>query len=66
MAPDYRVTDEIGPDHDKRFIVEMSVNGNVMGTGEGRTKKEAEQKAARAALKVFYTKAPSPSQDASG
>lgn len=42
---------ESGPDHDKIFAAKVSLNGNVIGEGSGRTKKEAEQMAARAALK---------------
>ncbi len=40
-----------GPDHDKRFVFRVEVNGTVMGSGEGRSKKEAEQAAAEEALK---------------
>lgn len=39
-----------GPDHDKTFHVELKVNGNVLGTGTGKSKKEAEQNAARQAI----------------
>jgi ribonuclease-3 len=39
-----------GPDHDKTFHVELKVNGNVMGAGTGKSKKEAEQNAARQAI----------------
>ena len=46
----YRLVEERGPDHDRVFVMEASVNGKVMGCGKGRTKKEAEQLAARAAL----------------
>jgi len=42
---------ETGPDHDKVFAAKVSLNGIVIGEGSGRTKKEAEQMAARAALK---------------
>lgn len=48
--PRYRVRSEAGPDHEKTFVVEVSVRGNVLGTGSGRNKKEAEQVAARDAL----------------
>jgi ribonuclease-3 len=40
---------ESGPDHDKRFTAEVSVAGDVLGRGRGRSKKEAEQAAARQA-----------------
>jgi ribonuclease-3 len=48
--PAYRVLRESGPDHDKQFDVEISIRGEVYGVGTGRSKKEAEQKAARSAL----------------
>lgn len=46
----YTLVGEEGPDHDKRFIVEVSVEDKVLGRGEGRTKKAAEQEAAYNAL----------------
>ena len=46
----YRLTGESAPDHDKRFEVEVSLNGAVVGMGSGSSKKRAEQDAARAAL----------------
>lgn len=49
-APRYEVIDQIGPDHDKVFVVAVLVNGEKMGTGKGSSKKEAEQNAAREAL----------------
>ncbi len=48
--PRYEVLVEEGPDHQKRFTVAVSTKGMKMGTGEGFTKKEAEQKAAKIAL----------------
>ncbi len=47
---DYRSVRESGPDHRKRFVVEVRVEGRTVATGEGTTKKEAEQAAARLAL----------------
>ena len=47
----YALKGESGPDHDKRFTVTVSVDGEEIGSGEGRTKKEAEQLAARSALR---------------
>lgn len=47
----YRLVDEIGPDHARIFVMEVSVGGTVIGQGRGRTKKEAEQLSAKAALK---------------
>ncbi|OLN22816.1 ribonuclease III [Domibacillus antri] len=49
-APSYRILEEKGPAHNKEFVTEVSLNGNVLGTGSGRSKKEAEQFAARMAL----------------
>ena len=46
----YRLVREEGPDHDKRFFVEVDLNGSPVGTGSGRSKKEAEQMAAKAAI----------------
>ncbi len=46
----YALTGESGPDHDKRFAVAVSINGEVAGEGEGSSKKRAEQDAARAAI----------------
>ena len=46
----YRAIGERGPDHAKTFIMEVELNGKSVGVGEGRTKKEAEQMAASAAL----------------
>ncbi len=51
--PVYAVTGERGPDHNKIFQVEVNIGGRHKGTGIGRSKKEAEQKAAYKALKHF-------------
>lgn len=48
--PDYNVVEEVGPDHDKTFVVEVKV-GNHVARGEGSSKKEAQQQAARHALR---------------
>jgi len=50
---EYELKGESGPDHNKRFVVEVHLNSNVIGTGHGRSKKEAEQQAAREALKLM-------------
>ena len=47
---DYEITSEQGPPHERTFAVTASVAGEVVGEGTGRTKKAAEQEAARAAL----------------
>ena len=49
----YELTGESGPDHAKVFCVRVLLNGEPIGEGTGRTKKEAEQFAARAALASF-------------
>jgi ribonuclease-3 len=49
-APGYRVVESSGPDHDKRFVVQAYVGGTRVGEGEGRSKKEAEQQAAKQAF----------------
>lgn len=48
--PEYNVVGEVGPDHDKRFIVEVKV-GSLITRGEGSSKKEAQQQAAKHALR---------------
>lgn len=47
---EYRITGSSGPDHAKVFAVEVDLNGTAVGRGEGHSKKEAEQNAARAAI----------------
>jgi len=48
--PRYSVVSESGPDHEKRFVVSVSIDGMVVARGEGKSKREAEQRAAKAAL----------------
>lgn len=50
---EYKVVSESGPDHNKIFTVSAMLNSNVIGTGEGHSKREAEQAAAREALMLF-------------
>src|SRR5437870_5353627 len=51
QAPaEYRLAGESGPDHQKTFQIEVWINGECLARGEGSTKKEAEQRAARSAL----------------
>lgn len=49
QQPTYRVIAEVGPDHDKRFVVAVVLAGSEWARAEGRSKKEAEQSAAAAA-----------------
>lgn len=50
VTPSYRLAGTWGLDHDKTFKVELVLRGNVVAIGEGKSKKEAEQDAARTAL----------------
>lgn len=50
---EYVLVEESGPDHKKHFVVEVCLNNNVIGKGGGRSKKEAEQQAAREALELM-------------
>ena len=52
----YALVGESGPDHDKQFVVEVSLNGKVVGKGIGSSKKRAEQDAAKAAIEALFTK----------
>ncbi|MBA8823226.1 ribonuclease-3 [Saccharopolyspora lacisalsi] len=65
-VPEYRV-EEQGPDHRKEFSAFVAVGGDTMGTGSGRTKKDAEQKAAEIAWRALSERIeqskPSPSGD---
>lgn len=49
----YRLKSESGPDHDKRFAMEVLINSNVIAQGSGHSKKLAEQAAAKAALELM-------------
>ena len=49
-TPEYRLEKETGPDHDKTFYIAVYLKGDLMGRGKGKSKKEAEQKAAEEAL----------------
>ena len=45
--------EQSGPDHNKAFVVDVMLNSNVIGKGEGRSKKQAEQMAAKEALELM-------------
>ena len=49
----YELVEESGPDHNKRFVVEVHLNSNVIGRGIGTSKKNAEQQAAKEALELM-------------
>jgi ribonuclease III len=57
--PTYTVYREEGPDHQKEFFVEVKIQGQVVSKGKGKTKKEAQQKAAEEAMKQLKLKAES-------
>ena len=50
---EYVLADQTGPDHNRVFVVQVRLNSNVIGTGEGHSKKQAEQAAAREALRLM-------------
>lgn len=50
---EYVLKGETGPDHDRHFVVEVCLNSNVIGHGEGHSKKQAEQQAAKEALRLM-------------
>lgn len=50
----YALVGQSGPDHDKKFDVEVSLNGRVVGSGSGSSKKRAEQMAARSAIEKLF------------
>ena len=50
----YKLVGQSGPDHDKQFDVEVSLNGQMVGSGSGSSKKRAEQDAARIALEKLF------------
>jgi ribonuclease III len=61
-VPDYQV-EESGPDHQKSFRAVVRVGGRELGSGQGRTKKEAEQHAAEAAWKAISAESAGPAGD---
>ncbi|MFW0861463.1 MAG: ribonuclease III [Dethiobacter sp.] len=54
-TPEYQIVSEHGPDHSKIFVAQLVLHGKVLGEGSGRSKKEAEQEAARQAY-MFLTR----------
>ncbi len=57
-APAYRIISSDGPDHERHFIVEVAIEGVVLGSGEGRSRREAETRAAQAALQQLHGESP--------
>jgi ribonuclease-3 len=56
-TPSYALVQASGPDHDRAFVVEISIAGRLSGRGEGKSKKEAEQQAALEALSEIEKRA---------
>ena len=56
MTPQYRVIEEVGPDHEKIFTLGVYVGNELMGTGTGHSKQIAQQQAATAALQAYTTR----------
>ena len=54
IIPDYRITDEKGPEHHKIFYIDVFVKNERLGSGKGSNKKEAEQNAAREACRKLH------------
>lgn len=50
---EYVLRSQSGPDHDRLFVIEVCLNNNVIGHGEGHSKKQAEQQAAKEALRLM-------------
>ena len=63
-APTYTVLSETGPEHGKSFKIEVSVGGQILGIGEGSSKKAAQQSAAEAAMMLLTPQATDPSHGA--
>ncbi|MDP3503111.1 MAG: ribonuclease III [Myxococcales bacterium] len=59
-SPRYRVVGETGPDHEKIFEVEVSIGAEILARSTGRSKKEAEQAAAKDALQALSTRTVTP------
>ena len=60
ITPEYQLAGSEGPDHARVFKVNLIVDGRAVSTGQGRSKKEAEQSAARAALQTLKEGDPEP------
>jgi ribonuclease-3 len=61
LTPSYRVDQEVGPDHERRFVVSVIVGDTALASGEGTSKRSAEQEAARHALEGYFRKEQDPS-----
>ena len=63
VPPVYRIVSEAGPDHEKFFTTEISIDGKVLGKGAGPSKKKSEQEAAKKALQKLQKTAPQAPRD---
>jgi ribonuclease-3 len=52
ITPAYKTIKESGPDHDKKFTVGVYIGKDLIATGEGKSKQDAEQEAAEEALNI--------------
>jgi ribonuclease-3 len=57
-APRYEVVQSSGPDHDKTFQIQLVINGEIVSMAAGKSKKEAEQSAAKQALEIVAERVP--------
>jgi ribonuclease-3 len=64
VTPAYEIVDEVGPDHAKEFTAQVFLADRVVGEGKGRSKRAAEQGAARQALRQLLERKKSPPDDA--
>lgn len=55
VPPQYEIVSQSGPEHDKTFVVKVKMEKDVLGQGRGKSKKEAEQDAARDAISRLHT-----------
>ncbi len=55
LVPVYQLLEAVGPDHDRRFTIEVKIGDTVLGRGSGKSKKTAEAEAARSALQGLST-----------
>ncbi len=53
VTPDYELVRAFGPDHKKEFEISLTLNGKEIATAQGKSKKEAQQKAAQSALDIL-------------
>lgn len=66
QRPEYRLVEAVGPDHDRQFTVEVWLGDRALGRGVGRSKKAAEQEAARQALSTLGEARKDPEAQAGG